>query len=127
MYTPASKTVCLKKLIEACPNLEPDLQAIRDRLVDLYTMTKDNYCHPDMHGSWSIKAVLPTIAPDLSYDDLEEVKVGTDAEVKFLEMLAPETTKERAQRLRNALLEYCKLDTLAMVRLAWFLEGRADV
>jgi hypothetical protein len=123
MYTSYEDSV-LQRLIESCPDLEPPLQAIRARLFDLHPVTKRHYYHPDMHGSWSIKAVLPTIAADLSYADLQEVTVGTDAEVKFLEMLDPATGAERREVLREALLRYCKLDTEAMVRLARFLEGR---
>ena len=43
------------------------LQAIMGRLVDLHPVTRENYYHPDMLGSWSIKAVLPTVAPDMDY------------------------------------------------------------
>ncbi len=77
-----------------------------------------------MHGSWSIKAVLPTVAPDLSYKELDIVNNGAMAEPVFLEMIDGDTLPERSDELREALLRYCKLDTLAMVRLAHFLEGR---
>ena len=40
-----------------------------------------------MRGSWSIKAVLPTVAPDLGYDELELVSSGEMAEPAFLEMI----------------------------------------
>jgi hypothetical protein len=75
-----------------------------------------------MKGSWSIKAVLPTIAPDLAYDELE-VGNGGAAQNAYSEIINPETTPERKQVLTDGLREYCTLDTLAMVRLAWFFEG----
>ncbi len=124
MYTSYEDGV-LKNLIGLSPDLEAPLQAIRARLVDLHPITKRNYYHPDMHGSWSIKAVLPTVASDLSYDGLDIVSVGTDAEVAFLEMIDKEAAPERATELKAALLRYCKLDTEAMVRLAHYLEGRS--
>ena len=77
-----------------------------------------------MHGSWSIKAVLPTVAPDLNYDELDIISQGQMAEPVFLEMIDENTEAERRDELREALLRYCKLDTLAMVRLAHFLEQR---
>ena len=77
-----------------------------------------------MHGSWSIKAVLPTVAPDLDYSQLEIISSGDMAEPVFLEMIDERTAPDRKVALREALLKYCKLDTLAMVRLAHFLEGR---
>jgi hypothetical protein len=41
------------------------LRAIADRLIDLLSITRANYYHPAQKGSWSIKDVLPTIAPEL--------------------------------------------------------------
>jgi hypothetical protein len=100
------------------------MKRITARLYDLYPITKKYYYHPDMHGSWSIKALLPTVAPDLNYEDLDLVNNGALAEPAFLEMIDENTDYSRRDALREALLRYCKLDTLAMVRLAHFLEGR---
>jgi hypothetical protein len=75
-----------------------------------------------MRGSFSIKAVLPTIAPDLDYDNLKEVTGGTAAQVAYLyAALDPTTTPERKAELRDRLLIYCKQDTWAMVEVAYFL------
>jgi hypothetical protein len=76
-----------------------------------------------MKGSWSIKAVLPTVAPDLKYDELD-VGDGIEAQLAYSEIIYPDTSQERKQQLTEGLREYCTLDTLAMVRLAWFFEGR---
>ena len=126
MYTGYERSV-INRLKELCPDLAAPLEGITERLYDLHPVTRANYYHPDMHGSWSIKKVLPTVAPDLSYEGLEIVSVGTDAEVAFVEMIDAATAEDRAEELRAALLRYCKLDTEAMVRLAKFLEGRADL
>jgi hypothetical protein len=93
------------------------------RVVDLLPMARQHYYHPAMKGSWSIKAVLPTIAPDLAYDKLE-VGNGGDAQLAYSEITHPKTTRKRKHQLTNGLIEYCALDTLAMVRLAWFFEGQ---
>jgi len=55
--------------------------------------------------------------PDLSYDDLDGVQDGMMAGDAFMEAIDPATTPERKKELENQLVEYCKLDTLAMVRL----------
>jgi hypothetical protein len=123
MYTNYEDRV-IQTLIELFPGLAKPLEGVRERLFDLHPVTKRNYYHPDMHGSWSLKKVLPTVAPDLSYEGLNIVSVGTDAEVAFLKMIHQETPAERAAELEAALLRYCKLDTEAMVRLAHYLEGR---
>ena len=75
-----------------------------------------------MRGCWSIIAVLPTIAPDLAYDNLE-VANGGMAQEAFTEIMHSTTSKERSQQLRNALLLYCERDTLAMVRVAHYFES----
>ncbi len=123
MYTAYERTI-INGFINLYPDLAPSLSVITERLYDLFPITKQYYYHPDMHGSWSIKAVLPTVAPDLSYKELDIVSNGAMAEPVFLEMIDEGTLPERSDELREALLRYCKLDTLAMVRLAHFLEGR---
>jgi len=115
----------IAELARDLPHFAPALYAIADRVVDLLPITRDSYYHPDMHGSWSIKSVLPTIAPDLDYQAME-VGDGGAAEEAWLEILHPETPEERCQSLRTALADYCALDTLAMVRLAAFLHGTSQ-
>ena len=102
------------------PDLAEDLHAIVDRLVDLQPVTKANYYHPDMLGSWSIKAVLPTIAPEMDYELLEGIKVGTDASSAYLEAIDPKTSPEKREEIRADLLRYCRHDTEAMVKLVQF-------
>lgn len=109
----------MKELAAAFPDLAPALHAANERVVDLLPITRDHYYHPDMRGSWSIKAVLPTVAPELFYDGLT-VADGAMAQEAFLEMMHPETTPKRHEQLRQALLDCCVLDTWAMVRLTRF-------
>ena len=123
VYNQTFELRILRELAQAFPELAPALQAIADRIIDLLPLTRGHYYHPDMRGSWSIKAVLPTIAPDLSYNDLE-IGEGGEAEGAWREILHPDTPGERKVALRQSLAEYCALDTWAMVRLAWFLERR---
>ena len=113
----------LSELAKIFPDLAPALLSIKARVVDLLPLARKHYYHPAMKGSWSIKAILPTIAPDLRYDQLE-VGNGGDAQNAYSEIVHPETTRQRKQQLIDGLSEYCALDTLAMVRLAWFFEGR---
>ena len=120
-YTAYEKTV-INGLIKMFPDLAKDLEAIIDRIVDLHPITRDNYYHPDMKGSWSIKAVLPTIGIDASYEELDTVKDGLGAGVAYQEIIQAVIEEERKILLENALVEYCKLDTMAMVRLARFLQ-----
>jgi hypothetical protein len=125
VYSAYEKRI-LNELSAAYPDLAPALQAVVARLVDLQPITKQHYYHPAMKGSWSIKAVLPTVAPDLDYASLEEVRDGTAAQAAYAEMIDPATAPMRREQLEHALREYCTLDTLAMVRLAHFLGSAKD-
>jgi hypothetical protein len=74
-----------------------------------------------MRGSFSIKAVLPTVAPHLNYDALGDVKDGFAAQAAFDEAIAPDTPDVRREQIKQSLLDYCALDTLAIVELVRFL------
>jgi Domain of unknown function(DUF2779) len=119
MYTDYEQRV-IRGLAAMFPDLAAALQAIDARLVDLHPVTAANYYHPDMLGSWSIKAVLPTIAPDMDYSLLEGIQEGTAASRAYLEAIHPDTSAERREEIRRNLLKYCKHDTEAMVRLVRF-------
>jgi hypothetical protein len=112
----------LREFADRHPQYRPQIDRYLTRLVDLHPIVRANYYHPAMRGSFSIKAVLPTIAPDLDYDNLKEVTGGTAAQVAYLyAALDPTTTPERKAELRDRLLIYCKQDTWAMVEVAYFL------
>jgi len=113
----------MRDLAAMYPDLAPALEAILDRLFDLHPLTRANYYHPDMLGSWSIKAVLPTVAPDMDYGRLGEIQEGSAASDAFLELMNPDIDPGRRKQRREDLLRYCAHDTLALVRLASFLSG----
>lgn len=98
------------------------MQQYIDRLVDLHPMVKDHYYHPDMRGSFSIKKVLPVIAPDLNYEALGEVNEGAGAQVAYLyAALDSAVSQDRKADLERKLLTYCRQDTWAMVEVTYFL------
>jgi hypothetical protein len=96
---------------------------LRARLVDLLPIARKHYYHPSQHGSWSIKKLLPALAPELCYDALPGVKDGGMAMAAYAKAIAPETTPQRREEIRQELIAYCGLDTLAMVRVWEFLSG----
>ncbi len=123
MYTNYEERV-LKGLVELFPDLEAPLAAIIARLVDLHPIVRDNYYHPDMLGSWSIKAVLPTMAPQMDYADLSGIAEGTAASAGFIEAIDPATSPARRAELEDELLRYCRFDTRAMVEIVRFLTAQ---
>ena len=122
MYTSYEKTV-IQGLIELFPDLADPLNKVIARLVDLHPIVKNNYYHPSMLGSWSIKAVVPAMAPHMSYENLEGINEGMGASDGFLEAINPDTTAERKGELEAQLLRYCQFDTEAMVEIVGFFGG----
>jgi hypothetical protein len=106
----------IKALQAAFTDLAEPLQGIIDRLKNLLPVVEDHVYHPDFHGSFSIKNVLPALVPDLSYTGLD-VADGDTAITRFARMARGEISGDSVGVTRHRLLEYCKLDTLAMVRL----------
>jgi hypothetical protein len=102
------------------------LRSISARVVDLLPVARGRYYHPSQQGSWSIKKVLPAVAPDLSYEQLTGVQDGGMAMDAFREGIHSSTSAARKQQIERQLLDYCGLDTFAMVRLWQFFTGRAD-
>lgn len=115
---------CLTGLAALFADLAPALNHLASCLVDPLPVVRRHYYHRDMLGSWSLKAVLPTLEAK-GYADLVEVKSGTDAQGGYLEAIHPDTSPERAAVLREALLDYCRRDTEAMMIVLDALTGQA--
>ncbi|MCK5327465.1 MAG: DUF2779 domain-containing protein, partial [Candidatus Latescibacteria bacterium] len=114
-YSPFEKTI-INKLSEHFPELSPDLLALIDRIVDLEAILRKHFYHPDFHGSTSIKKTLPVLVPDMSYDGLE-IANGDTAMSAFALMAQGHYGDGEIDTIRKNLLDYCRQDTLAMVRL----------
>lgn len=115
VYSSYEKTR-LTALAELFPDLQTRLQAVIARLFDLERVFKDGYCHPGFAGSTSIKKVLPVMVDGLRYDKLG-VGNGEDAAGVFALMRVGAYPAAEHDAWRRMLLDYCGLDTLAMVRL----------
>ena len=109
----------LKELAAAYPDLSEHLLDIADHIVDLIEPFRQKMVYlPEMNGSFSIKHVLPALRPDLSYDDLKgSVHNGGEAMTIYPEIAKMKTEQEK-DAARKSLLEYCELDTKAMV-MVW--------
>ncbi len=112
-------------LAERLPQFADRLRQLALRLVDLLPVTRTAYYHRDMKGSWSLKAVVPTIAPHLAYANLEEVQEAGGAQLAFLLLRAGTLAPARREALRDALLRYCGRDTRSLLVLRRFLCGEA--
>lgn len=113
VYSSFEKTM-IRGLAKLLPTYAPELARMEGKLFDLEPVVRRGLVHPDFGGRSSIKVVLPVLAPDLSYADLD-IGDGGAAVAAFAKLASGEVTEEEIRAFRRALLEYCKLDTLAMV------------
>lgn len=97
------------------PHLADDLRALHPRLRDLLKILERHYCHPDLMGSWSIKSVLPVLVPEMSYEDMA-ISDGRAAARSWVQMIDGADWVAR-QDIEAALREYCRQDSLAMLKL----------
>ena len=107
----------LATLIGFCPDFGGEIVDLMGRLVNLHPLLQEHYYHPGMKGSWSIKAVLPTVAPHLDYGKLEGVRNGALAQAAYLDIIDTKDDPATLRRKAVNLLKYCELDTLAMVEV----------
>lgn len=119
-YNKTFECTRIKELAESFPDLANHLLNIRDHIVDLWNPFKaGHYYVPEMGGSTSIKYVLPALwpnEPSLNYHNLDErCQNGGDAMTIFPQIKDMELSEQEATR--KALLEYCCLDTYAMVKV----------
>jgi hypothetical protein len=109
---------CIRDLQTAVPGLRAELEALEAKLIDLLPVLRENVYHPEFRGSFSIKAVLTPLVPELSYTDLVIVDGQTaSVEIARLLFVAQKIPLNERERIRDDLLAYCKQDTWAMVRL----------
>ncbi|MCP5547199.1 MAG: DUF2779 domain-containing protein [Akkermansiaceae bacterium] len=124
-YNASFEKRVISQLAADVPARAEALDAIHKRIADLLPIARSRFYAPSQHGSWSIKAVLPAICPGLDYGQLEGVQNGDDAQQAYLEAIHLDTTPERREEIHRQLLEYCELDTLALVRMWEVFGGRS--
>ena len=106
----------LKELAELFPKHKAQLDKMIDSFVDLMRPFKHRHVYFwQVKGSYSLKEVLPALVSGMGYEGME-IADGGMAEQAYLDMCSTDDVKERA-RIRKALLEYCKQDTLGMVEI----------
>lgn len=118
-YNMAFEKSVIKKLAQLYPDLSNHLLNLYDNFTDLMIPFKERYYYTkEMHGSYSIKAVLPALFPDdpsLNYQSLELVHNGQEATQAYLK--SANLSDEELNYTRKRLLKYCELDTYAMVKI----------
>lgn len=116
VFNKAFEITRLSEIARDFPEFTEEINERISRIVDLMIPFQQRYYYtPAMKGSYSIKYVLPALVPGLSYENLE-IKDGGSAMFAF-ESLYYETDLFKIKEIRENLLKYCKMDTMAMVEV----------
>jgi len=117
---------CLKLVADALPELREPVDGILARLADALPLVRDHVYHPGFGGSFSLKAVLPALVPELRYEGMEIADgMAASRELQRLLLEAETIPPAERERLRESLRRYCELDTWGVVRLLERLEELA--
>jgi len=114
-YSSFEKTT-INNLANLYFDLSDRLNALVNRIIDLEAIIRQNFYHPDFHGSTSIKVTLPVLVPEMSYDELQ-IREGGSASAAFAYLALGKYEGEEGEKVKRDLLTYCAQDTMAMVRL----------
>ncbi|HEY4217246.1 MAG TPA: DUF2779 domain-containing protein [Gemmatimonadaceae bacterium] len=117
-YYAQFEQACIRLVAEVCSEHSAELLRIAESIVDLLPIVRNHVYHPEFGGSFSLKKVLPALVPELTYEGMA-IAEGQTAQVQLSRMLLEPGAMSHEQRneLRAHLLEYCELDTKAMVAL----------
>lgn len=109
----------IKELAVMFPDLRVKLMAVCDRIVDLLPLARRGYYAPAMLGSWSLKAIAPTLPPVAGVDeyaDLDGVADGMEAQAAYIELTDERRVGIDRDAMAAKLRRYCGTDTAGLYR-----------
>jgi predicted RecB family nuclease len=116
VYNATFEAQRLSELAAWLPEFAEPIKRIQSRLWDLLAVVRNHVYHPAFTGSYSLKAVLPALVPKMSYDGMA-VANGQDAGRAWESLVRGGLDQSERERTRKALLDYCRQDTLALVKV----------
>jgi len=119
---------CLEVIAAAAaPEHASRLNAMASKLRDLLPVVRGHVYHPDFLGSFSLKSVAPALIPELNHQAMDVSMDHTASALlhRLLFLGEPQDPPQR-EALRRSLLDYCAMETLALVRLKELLDGLAE-
>jgi Domain of unknown function(DUF2779) len=116
VYNRAFECRILNEQAKLFPDFQQEIDNLISRIVDLMVpfQNKDYYTK-EMEGRYSIKLVLPALVPDMSYNNML-IGDGGAAMDAYAALQDMDDDVEIA-KIREGLLKYCQLDTLAMFKI----------
>jgi predicted RecB family nuclease len=127
-YNASFERAVLDQLARAVPEQAEALAHIEARLVDALPLVRDHVYHPSFGGSFSLKSVLPALVPGMGYEGFEISNGGVASGKLRCLLFDDDVSPAERDQTREALLQYCPVDTLGVVRLLERLRelGRTD-
>jgi predicted RecB family nuclease len=116
VYNQQFESQRLSELAAWMPEFAGRIEKIQRRLWDLLPVVRNHAYHPAFAGSFSLKAVLPALVPEMTYEGME-VANGQDAGLAWESLLRGGLDQVEHDKIKKALLEYCGQDTLALLML----------
>jgi len=109
----------IRGLARDCTEYDARLMATTHRFKDLEVPFKQlMYYHPDFNGSFSIKSVLPALFPGDPELDYKQLAIQSgDAAMDIFAQLREIDDPDEKEIIRASLRAYCRLDTLAMIKI----------
>jgi predicted RecB family nuclease len=126
VYSQQFESQRLSELAACRPEFAGRITKIQGRLCDLLPIVRDHVYHPAFSGSFSLKSVLPALVPEMTYEGME-VADGQAAGLAWGTLVHGGLDREEHDRIRQALLDYCGQDTLALVKMLEALNVVVDV
>lgn len=115
-YNDTLEKKCIRESAAIYKEYEPWYKSIANNFIDISIPFRNFYFYsPKQKGRASLKGILPALT-DLNYNDLE-VHDGQIANNTFLHVLTSNTSEEEKEKALSNLLEYCKMDSLALVEV----------
>lgn len=111
-----------KEIAQIYPAHSHFLHDLNNRTFDLEPIFKKNYLLPGFKGRTSIKNVLPVLLTRFSYENLD-IQDGTQAMVNWRKMIFDDISDYEREKIKKALLDYCKMDTIALVEILRHLQS----
>jgi hypothetical protein len=124
VYNRSFESGVLGNLAHWVPGYVPAVTNIQGRLWDLLPVVRSQTYHARFQGSYSLKSVLPALVAGMTYEGMD-VAEGEQAGVVWETMIHGQLDENEKKQAREALLAYCRQDTLAMVKLLEVLREHA--
>jgi len=104
------------------PEFAGRIKKIQRRLWDLLPVIRNHVYHPAFAGSYSLKAVLRALVPEMTYEGMT-VANGQDAGVAWESLIRGGLDQAERDHVKKSLLDYCGQDTLALLTLVEKLDA----